>query len=508
MNKFAKVFCTVMALGMACSVVGCGGGKSKNSGSGSGSGGDEPLTQEQAFTAVKEAVKDFSVDSAISADITMKSTSVEVDTDSDPAVTSTDIYQNSYKLTYNPETREGAMSYTGSETDTNQETGEPETDEYGGSMKVVKDGDFYYAYQISPAEDEEPASVHARKFSAANYAKNDMFETEYNIAELFGDLDIPWLNAPNAAAVLNGFNDMYKNDANKSFDVSFTEADDGAISLTVKYSGTLSKTMDEITYTSFGSKEVSVTIKDGKPTAASVKDTSSTKEGDVVVESDVDEYVYAFTYAFDTAMFDGVDLTGAPEKDTIQETTNSQKRVKYIYCIGDYTGGYEGDYDSAHYLNTNETTAEQVADFKAKFADVNDSYGEILGYYTDKAMTKELTDTISDADWEAVDMVYVKRATKAGFAYIQMSFVIDCNADWQWIMGDMTGMVRMSAYPVANSPYSHEMMALQYGTVGTVSVSVNGQVTEEMTMAVTEGTIYKVEYKVTITDAANILMMR
>ncbi len=505
MKKFAKILCTVMAFGMACSVVGCkDSDKDKD-------GGKTPLTQEGAFTAATTAAKNFTYNGAYTAEVSEKSSNSYLSESSDPeatAVTRTHASETSYKATYNPATREGAISNSYSSSHSN---GTDTPDEYSGSGagKVVKDGDYYYMYSIEEAEEAgAEADVYAEKYSAANYAANDIFVEEYSISEILSNVQIAWLNAPNAAAVLNGFNDIYKNDANKSFNVTFAEAEDGTISLTVKYSGTLSKTVEDLTYTMTEAQEVSVSVKDSKLATLSLKSSSSVKEGETVMESEEEECSYKFTYAFDTALFDGVDLTNAPEKDAIEEDTSSYRSIEYVYCVGDYTGSSDDDYDGSKGIDASKTTAEQVAEFKSRFNAQEDGYyGEIVGYYTDKAMTKELTDTISDADWAAVEKVYVKCATQSDSAYIQMTMIFDCNPDWAWIMGDMDNMVQMMAYPASAGSFAHAMATEQFGKLGTITVSVGGTVTEEATMAITGGSFYKVEYKLTITDASNMILM-
>ncbi len=514
MKKFNKVLCTLMAFGMACSLAACSGNDKTsdpsddtgNSSSGAG------FTLADAWEATQTAVN-VANNMEYAGSFTYTTVKSSTDVSVEGTETETDTYESTTKVSYNADTKEGfSVRNYSSSTLSSDDPDNPEESSSVNASKTVKAEDTYYVYDIYK-DGEDPQQVGAYKQTATLYTLKNNYSSEYTYGEFMTNISFPWLAADSVETVIAGFNSVYASDTNKTLETNFSKAEDGTVTLSVKFSAALSATIEETPYVMSSAMDVSFQSKEGKLVGITLKDEEKSLVNGVAVETYTSTTALTVSYEFDKTAFDAVDMTNAPEIADIQENTSAWRYLSAIISISD---DFSFETSGMPSIDLTQTTAEQVATIKAHFATAHSTYGVATGVYIDEAMTTLLADDISTEDWNAIETLYVKAPSVSTAVYLREKMTFDCDANWKYILGientDRTGATTMnSGYPDMDSDpntFTYRLSGSQYGVLGTVVTKVDGSVVENTVQSkVLDAGVHTIEYTIGITDPNNLIYM-
>ncbi len=363
--------------------------------------------------------------------------------------------------------------------------------EDGGSerTKIVRDGEFYYVYYV---DNDDNGAITAEKYGAATFQTMDVMGRVY---EMFEDMVyeagiVRWgsqetkdglqIKAPTYAEYKAAFEGLFGSNSDAKLTAYTNAGDNGELILTVEWTG---YAVDEGETTKLYSKDV-VTVKDGRVlSCVSEVDDGTEKQKQTMV----------FSNQFNQAGYDNFSLTGAPDKSEITEqpTTQSKKySITKVIVVDDYV------YSSGYSFNSSWTTYQQQV---AGLLNSTSPYYDFSEYYIDEAMTVPLTENIAEADWLALDRVYVQATIKDQAVAImaerkaQGPSVIP-KEEWLWFVdahrrgGGSTGygdkIVSLGAYTL-------DAALIARGA----KVYVNGQLYTDATLTVEGGRGYYVSYE-------------
>ncbi len=484
MNKLAKALCLCLACGMSVSAVACG----------NGSGGYDTENE------VKDKVEIlFATAKDYDGDFTVTDTGTETGTYTQEGVTGTETQTFSYKYSYNATTREYYETANETRTETSSESSEMETDSDFYGAKYVKDGDFYYAYDFA-REGETSTSPYvcynADKYSATNYAYYDENEVAY--AQFANSFTPAWMILSDFEAIEDSFDEFYASDDERKLDISVTE-ENGATVLAFYFKGALSKTVGagstSMTYSVVSKESLKVVIKDEKIVEMEMTANMDTSVSNYFSSSSKAHEKLTIDYTFDKTGFDALTLSDAPEKSEIEETTKDYNYIGYYNVLGD-----SNEYKDRASVTVNplQSTAKQVEEF-TEMVKADNEYGEVVGIYTDEAMTKELKTNISDKEWKMIDEIYVKRQPVEGAIYVAEKTTYEYNDDWKWIVtlfNEDDCEVDFNEVVIDVTERTDSAM-----TIGVpLTVTVDGEAFTGEEAKFTTAGVHVVEYKIVIDD--------
>ncbi len=516
MKKINKVLCTLMALGMACSLVACSDGDKKTSSpeDTGNSSSEASFTLAEAWEATQTAVNvAYNMDREYTGSFTYTTVKSSTDVSVEGEETETETRESTTKVSYNADTKEGfSVRAYSSSTLSSEAPDNPEESSSVNASKTVKAEDTYYVYNIYK-DGEDPQQVGAYKQAANLYTLKNSYVSTYTYGEFMTDMSLPWLEADSAETVIAGFNSVYASDANKTLETNFSKAEDGTVTLSVKFSAALSATIEETPFVMSNSMDVSIQSKEGKLVGITFTEEEKALANGVAIETGNSTLTLTVSYAFDKTAFDAVDMTNAPEIAEIYENTSAERYLSAVVSISD---DFSFETSGMPSIDLTQTTAEQVATIKAHFATAHSTYGVATGVYIDEAMTTPLADDISTEDWNAIETLYVKAPAVNTAVYLREKMTFDCDANWKYILGientDRMGATTMnSGYPDMDSDpntFTYRLSGAQYGVLGTVVTKVDGTVVENTVQSkVFEAGVHTIEYTVSITDPNNLIYM-
>ena len=497
-----KKFISAMAISLCLcmgAMVGCGDNKNNSS---SSSSPKEPLTKDEILAEIGDA---YAATKAYKDGYTVTGTEKEESKG----------FEDEEAVVYN-----GTMELTA---DTNQKlVYYKEGNEEGYQLqKVLKNGADYILYREDKSGEDEAEKTYTKYTEAyATYYINEYYAyenmlDEYISAEVFDIESIDTYNAAYAkvftdsiaevaAGTADEESEYYGCTASGSGTVSVEETEDGAYVLTTKMTMEMSSSVENMTQSSV--QETVVTAKDGKLTGwKSVDSTTRTKKiSDTETQTRIYKYEesYTVTYAFDQAKYDSVSVT-------LPETVQPHNGY-YMEEVAVVVNGVE--FNSGDSVQ-GATVAEAIAEFTSDIASgINASeQTATVGFYKDAAYTQALDGaTMTEADFYALEKVYVKVELKEGYAFMSQVmgyvFASDVTAEQKLIFGamlDYTSVQGVSIIPVAEAID----LNMQYMPPN-VKAYINGTAYAEDTFTAESGETYEVKYLMEQTKAElNIFMM-
>ena len=389
-------------------------------------------------------------------------------------------------------------------------------------QKLLKNGADYIMYQEYKEGDESEQDYTKYSEAYSTFYINEYYGFEriidqYIQEESFAIASIDAYNAGYAkiiadsvAAVNAGSEDEesdfygWTNPACSAL-ISAEETADGSYVYTSKMSMQMSNTVEKTT--AVMTQETVITAKDGKLTSMKeVSETTRTKEisdTETQTYSSKSEENFAITYTFDQAKYDGVSVT-VPA--TVESRSYYSKEVTVM------VNGIE--FESANTRMSGNTIQAAVDSMTSNFKNemnANENNATIT-LYNDAAYTQAIDSaTLSEADFYALDTIYVKAELKEGYALMNQSvaygFAADVAAEYKTVYSAMLGytnQMQLAIVSVAN-PYNVAEKAAQ---VGVQKVTVNGAAYTEDTVTFESGKTYEINYVMEMAQAdLNIFMM-
>ncbi len=410
-------------------------------------------------------------------------------------------------LSYNAQTKEYFEKHTTTDTTVTPQAADPIVAKSADFTKVVKDGDFYYNYEYaSPKGSEIPVySTDSYKVPVSLYVLQDSKATE--LADGIDFLTPAWIEATDIDEITTAFNEVFASDANRKMEANADVAEDGTLTLDVSTKGSLSKTIEESTYVYTISQRFNLTSKEGKLTAADMELELVLNLGATQEVSVKQSMCYTFTYDFDQATYDSIVLTDVVDKADVQEQ-------EYYLDYRQYTVFVDDDFinrDNTYTIDYTQTIAEQIASFKAEIeSEYNDNfYGDVLGYYTDEAMTQPLPETMTEAEWYAIEHIYVKREARSSVVYYTSKITYDVKDSWTWFFSLISTYEDYSngtTYVGYGDPCNY-YFPTDYAQGGyTVKYYVDGVETAESEVDLDNTKKHVVETKIIITDPTDLII--
>ena len=496
-----KKFISVMALSLCLcmgAMVGCGDKKN------SSNEPPKPLTQDEILAKIGEA---YAATKAYKDGYTVAGTNKEEYKDFTDE--EAEVYTGALELTANPSQK--LMYY--------KESGE----EGYEIQKLIKNGSDYVLYGEAKEDEGEVEKDYTKYTEAyASYYVNKYYSYEnmidnYISAETF---EIESIDAYNAAYVKvfaesvaeieagkdNEESMFYGYTASGSGTVSAVETADGAYVLTTKMTMEMNNSVQKTTAKSV--QETVVTAKDGKLIGwKEVSENTRTQEvSDTETQTRISksESSYTISYTFDQAKYDGVSVT---IPDTVQPRNYYSKEVTVMINGVELETGY---------THLNGSTIQGAIDYLMNSVIDNQinatAENATLTLYKDAAYTQAIdAANMTEAEFYALDTVYVKAELKEGYAFMNQvrgsAFGTDVTAEQKLVFGAMVGYTRqmqLSIVSVAN-PYN---VAEKAEMMETQKVLVNGTEYAEDTLTMESGKTYEVKFVEEVAKATlNIFMM-
>ncbi len=346
--------------------------------------------------------------------------------------------------------------------------------------KIVRDGEYYYVYYV---DNDDNGAITAEKYAATTFQTMDVKDRVYEMFEdmVFEAGIVRWgsqKKVPTYAEYKAVFEGLFGSNPDAKLTAYTNAGDNGELILTVEWTGFV---VDEGETITLYSKDV-VTVKDGRVLSC----VSETNDGTEKLKQTM-----VFSNQFNQAGYDNFSLAGAPDKSEIVEETATESKyyVDTVYVAGDYV------HEDYRFLNSTQTHTEQVAGILQS----TNFYYDILGYYTDEAMTIPLTEDISEEDWLALKTIYVDAKVKDGLTLLTESKQneprIKPKEEWFWFFIDVYSRAG------ATSTYWNQMISAGTHTLDAdliargAKVYVNGQLYTGATLTVENGKGYYISYE-------------